>query len=133
VHLKGIKSDQSPVMSVSVEQVVKWRKGNVIWVMAMLHSSEDYVNPLPPPAIIQQVLVEFQDVFAEPKSLPPHREYDHDVSLVPGAVPITAKPYRYSPLHKDEIERQVKALPQSGSCCITVCCSNLGLNLPLRV
>jgi hypothetical protein len=60
------------------------------------------------------VLAEFKDVFAEPSSLPPHREYDHNVPLVPGAIPVNAKPYRYSPLHKDEIERQVKVLLQNG-------------------
>jgi hypothetical protein len=67
-----------------------------------------------PPPIIQQVLLEFEDVFAEPSVLPPHRQYDHTFPLLPGANPVNAKPYRYSPLHKDEIERQVKALLSAG-------------------
>jgi hypothetical protein len=58
-----------------------------------------------PPLIIQQVLLEFEDVFAEPSVLPPHRQYDHTVPLLLGANPVNAKPYRYFPLHKDEIER----------------------------
>ena len=33
---------------------------------------------------------------------------------MPNAVPVNSKPYRYSPLHKDEIERQVKELLAAG-------------------
>jgi hypothetical protein len=29
---------------------------------------------------------------------------------MPGSVPVNTRSYRYSPLHKDEIERQVKSL-----------------------
>ena len=42
----------------------------------------------------------------------PQRPYDHTIPLLP--VPINTKPYRYSPLHKDEIERQVKELLAGG-------------------
>jgi hypothetical protein len=52
-------------------------------------------------------------VFEEPTALPPHREYDHTVPLLPNVVPINVGPYRYSPLHKDETERQVKQLLQT--------------------
>jgi hypothetical protein len=69
--------------------------------MVVLHQTEEPITAV-------------QDSVAEPTSLPPHREYDHTMPLVPGAVPINTEPYRYSPLHKDEIERQVKTLLQSG-------------------
>jgi hypothetical protein len=46
--------------------------------------------------------------------LPPIRTYDHSITLIPGAVPVNSRPYRYSPLHKDEIERQVKELLEAG-------------------
>jgi hypothetical protein len=58
-----------------------------------------------PPLIIQQVLLEFEDVFAEPSVLPPHGQCDHTVPLLLGANPVNVKPYRYFLLHKDEIER----------------------------
>jgi hypothetical protein len=82
--------------------------------MVVVHQTEDSVKADPPPAIIQVVLSEFHDVFVEPTSLPPHMEYDHTILLVPGVVPVNTKPYRYSPLHKDEIEKQVKTLLQNG-------------------
>jgi hypothetical protein len=34
--------------------------------------------------------------------------------LIPGLVPINAKPYHYSPFHKSEIERQVSELLKAG-------------------
>jgi hypothetical protein len=37
--------------------------------------------------------------------LPPVRQYDHAIALKPEAVLFNARPYRYSPAHKDEIER----------------------------
>jgi hypothetical protein len=57
----------------------------------------------PVPTVITSILTEYADVFAEPKELPPHRQYDHAISLEEGTVPPNTKPYRYSPIQKDEI------------------------------
>ena len=40
--------------------------------------------------------------------------YDHAIPLQPDAVPINSRPYKYSPQHKSEIERQVKGLLEAG-------------------
>jgi hypothetical protein len=71
-----------------------------------------HVNTIPPP-VIAQILEQFVDVFAEPSSLPPHRPYDHTIPILPNSVLVNSRPYRYSPLHKDEIEKQVKSLLES--------------------
>ena len=63
---------------------------------------------------IQLLLQQYADVFQEPSSLPPHRSYDHAISLFPDAVPINSRPYHYSPQHKTEIEKQVKQLLADG-------------------
>jgi len=47
---------------------------------------------------MQKLLEELADVFEEPKTLPPHREYDHKILLEIGTTPINARPYRYSTL-----------------------------------
>lgn len=60
------------------------------------------------------MLDEFQDVFQDLKSLPPHRTFDHAISLLRDATPVNSKPYRYSPLQKTEIERQVTEMLDSG-------------------
>ena len=63
---------------------------------------------------ISDLLDEFADVFAAPKGLPPHRQYDHVVTLVDGVRPANTRPYRYSPVQKDEIEKQVREMLDSG-------------------
>jgi hypothetical protein len=53
-------------------------------------------------------------VFEVPKGLPPSREFDPLIPLLPRAIPYNARYYLYSPLHKHEIERQVWALLDDG-------------------
>lgn len=60
------------------------------------------------------MLDQYCDVFAEPHTLPPHRQYDHAITLQAGATPVNSRPYRYSPLQKDEIERQVTEMLAAG-------------------
>lgn len=78
------------------------------------------MEPVVPPAEkkplpeVQQLLDKYKDVFQQPTELPPSRFYDHHIPLVPGATPVNSRPYRYSPQHKDEIEKQVKALLSAG-------------------
>jgi hypothetical protein len=40
--------------------------------------------------------------------------YDHHIPLIHGAVPVNSRPYKYSPLHKDKIEKQVTGLLKAG-------------------
>jgi hypothetical protein len=75
---------------------------------------EEVQSALPTPTVIPQVIDDFPDVFDDPVTLPPHRYYDHTIPLLPGLVLVNSRPYHYSPLHKDEIKRQVKVLLESG-------------------
>jgi hypothetical protein len=59
-------------------------------------------------------LADFDDVFSEPRGLPPPRSRDHSITLVPGAPPVAVRPYRYPALHKDELERQCTAMLDQG-------------------
>jgi len=46
---------------------------------------------------IDQVLLEFADLFQEPKQLPPRRPgHDHQIPLIQGPNPINIRPYRYA-------------------------------------
>lgn len=74
---------------------------------------EQPAQPLCPPEI-QKLLQQFDDVFAPPTGLPPVRACDHQIPLVPGAKPVYIRPYRYAPALKDEIERQITDMLQSG-------------------
>lgn len=59
------------------------------------------------PAAISNLLAEFQVVFSTPTSLPPSRDCDHTIPLIPGTRPVNVRPYHYPPALKDEIECQV--------------------------
>jgi hypothetical protein len=94
-------------------------KGNDTWAFALVSSSpptsastDEQSRCLPDE--VQQLLDQYATVFQDPKKLPPKRSYDHDIPLVPRAVPINARPYHYSPQLKTEIEEQVKELLQAG-------------------
>lgn len=53
-------------------------------------------------------------MFQEPTGLPPVRALGHAIHLIPGATPVNCRPYRYSPLQKDEIEKQVSKMLAEG-------------------
>jgi hypothetical protein len=57
---------------------------------------------------VQRILDTFSSVFASPQGLPPRRQYDHHIPLVPGARPVSIQPYRVAPELKDEIEKQIQ-------------------------
>ena len=61
-------------------------------------------------SLLEGLLGSFDDVFAEPKGLPPARARDHHIVLKPDAAPVVVRPYRYPAAHKDELERQCAAM-----------------------
>lgn len=70
-------------------------------------------QPEVPPAM-QSILDQYPSVFSAPVGLPPRRSYDHCIPLIPGARPVTIRPYRVAPHLKTEIETQVSELLQHG-------------------
>jgi hypothetical protein len=63
---------------------------------------------------IESLLEEFEDIFSEPKTLPPKRAHDHHIPLLPGSAPTNVRPYRYPYFQKAEIEKIVKEMRDSG-------------------
>jgi hypothetical protein len=63
---------------------------------------------------LHQLLDRFSHLFAEPTALPPQRSHDHQIPLLPDSAPTNVRPYRYAQIQKDEIERTVKALLETG-------------------
>ena len=66
----------------------------------------------PHPVKVQAILNEFADVFLKdlPTGLPPQRELDHRIALVPGVEPPQMAPYRMSPQGLDEFKKQLHDL-----------------------
>lgn len=64
---------------------------------------------------IAQILSKFQEVFAEPITLPPERAgFDHRIPLKEGTDAINLRPYRYPLSQKDAIEELTEELLEQG-------------------
>ena len=58
-----------------------------------------------------QVVQEFEDVFLEEVSrLPPHREVEFSIDLVPGTGPVSMAPYRMALVELVELKKQIEEL-----------------------
>jgi hypothetical protein len=113
VKLHGVEPAPLSLQEIQADTLIKWAAGNDIWAWAVVDISPPSEEDAIPPEV-QQILQDNQDVFAEPKGLPPPRLHDHTIPTLPDSIPVNSRPYRYSPLHKDEIERQVKELCSQG-------------------
>lgn len=66
------------------------------------------------PTAVHRILEKFQDVFREPKQLPPVRGYEHTIQLLPGTKPICMRSYRYPHAHMEAMEKLVDEMLQTG-------------------
>lgn len=115
IKLQGMTTSvPTELKELSVEQAIRWHNGNDIWDTVLI-SPQPIKQREEVLSEVQPLLAEFADVFQEPCTLPPRRAHDHAIHLLPGAVPVNVRPYRYSPLQKDEIERQVAEMIAAGT------------------
>jgi hypothetical protein len=63
---------------------------------------------------VKQLLEKYSDVFASKVTYPPTRASNHSIPLLHGATPIHIRPYRYTPALKNEIERKIQEMLQTG-------------------
>jgi hypothetical protein len=63
--------------------------------------------------IVTEVLEQFKDIFAEPTTLPPQRECDHQIILHPGTKPVNKRAYRLPAYQKDALEKIIEQLVDS--------------------
>lgn len=90
-----VQSEGDLLQELSANKLVNWYKSNDIWAMVLL-TQEDTMSSAQGDPTAQAVLERYQDVFLDPKTLPPSRTYDHAISLIPGSIHMNSKPYRYS-------------------------------------
>ncbi|KAJ4811165.1 polyprotein [Rhynchospora pubera] len=86
------------------------KKGSELLVAYLFKSEleEKVITPVEPE--LGGILTDFSDVFQEPSTLPPHREVDHQIPLLPNTQPINQRPYRHSYFQKLEIEKIIEEL-----------------------
>jgi hypothetical protein len=97
----------------SLNELEKSLKGNDIWATVVVTTSADATSNAVPDSV-KAVIATYSDVFQDSGELPPHRVFDHAISLLPDSTPVNSRPYRYSPQQKDEIERQVNEMIAAG-------------------
>jgi hypothetical protein len=109
--LQGIQKPVS-VRQISTLQLKKFsRKGCPLYAIQVLNSTEGKELKVED----HPVLWEFKDVFPEEvPGLPPKRDLDFSIDLVPGAVPTSKVPYRMSTPELVELKVQLKEMLDKG-------------------
>ena len=90
------------------------RKGGVAHLVQLSPIQTSPTTPTTLPPEVQALIEHDTHLFQDPTTLPPARNMEHQIALLPGVQPVNVKPYRYSPTQKDEIERQVKDMLANG-------------------
>lgn len=75
--------------------------------IAMLSDNWDPPPHQALPQTIQALLERFSFLFQSPHGLPPTRDIDHHIHLLPQSNPVNVRPYQYPHYQKQEIEQQV--------------------------
>jgi hypothetical protein len=84
-------------------------------VIAQLCSLDVQTSKPSIPLDLQGIIDKHSKVFEDiPKGLPPTRNHDHDIHLIPRSVPPNIRPYRYSYTQKSEIEQMVEEMLEVG-------------------
>jgi len=105
VELRGIAGKPRKIISSnSMTKLLKKEQRGVIAQLCSLDvsTSKSSISPN-----IQKVLDNHSKVFETPKGLPPIRDHDHAIHLIPGSVPPNIRLYRYPYAQKSEIEHMV--------------------------
>ncbi|XP_073355335.1 uncharacterized protein [Aegilops tauschii subsp. strangulata] len=107
----AVYNPSEEILEIPAEQVTKLLDKGVETFLLQIHN---IVAQTPErhciPAAINNLLQEYKDVFAEPTTLPPKRELDHKIPLMPGVDPPHVRPYRVPHHQKEEMEKQIKHL-----------------------
>jgi hypothetical protein len=118
VTLQSLQQPSLELHSISAQEVFNSVKGNDVWAFVLVdHIPQDTIPatfPATQPPEVTHLLQSYQDVFNDPKKLPPQRSYDHAIPLLPGSIRVNARPYHYSLQHKSKIEKHVEELLSAG-------------------
>ena len=86
-------------------------KGSIAYLLASLTLDED----LSTRGELPRVVCDFPDIFPEElPGLPPEREVEFTIDLLPGTAPISMPPYRFAPTELRELKTQLQELQDLG-------------------
>jgi hypothetical protein len=87
-----------------------YRKGFQLFTAHMEETSKDRVPYLE----YKVVLKEFEDVFKDISGLPPKRDIDFSINLMPGSASVSKTPYRMSTPQLKEMQMHIEELLKKG-------------------
>ena len=107
---EGLRGEKQLFITVSGKNMLKEREQDILGLVVIEKTKEKQVEDIEPK--LQQLLHEFPHIKEEPKGLPPLRDIQHHIDLIPGASLPNLAHYRMSPqeykiLH-DHIEELLK-------------------------
>ena len=86
--------------------------GAVLFIKSVQQPEKPATVQKPAPKFLQQTLQEFSDIFVEPTTLPPSRNCDHSIPLVPDAKIVNQRSYRLPHHQKGAMEKIIAKLIQ---------------------
>ncbi|CAN0827436.1 Transposon Tf2-9 polyprotein [Linum grandiflorum] len=110
VTFKGMKKrDSAPMLMLSaLEAFTLIRDGCEAFLAHVVEDKEVKIEDM-------KVVKDFLDVFPEDlPGIPPERELEFDIELVPGTAPISIPPYRMAPVELKELKEQLQELLDKG-------------------
>ncbi|XP_043725533.1 uncharacterized protein LOC122672098 [Telopea speciosissima] len=108
---EGCKSRKPKKITIVTLQVQKLMEEGCQCYLASVMDVEAKVKPLEEIDVVK----EFQDVFPKDLTrLPPNRETEFTIDLIPGAAPVSKAPYRMAPAELREFQEQLKDLLKKG-------------------
>lgn len=114
ITLRGISANNNYCPKVSTQELHQLiEQGSVAQLITLDVKTDSLTTEHIPPEILK-VIQDHEATFHEPTGLPPNMPFDHQIPLLPGAVPVQKKPYSYAPTQKDELEQQIKEMLQKG-------------------
>jgi hypothetical protein len=116
IQWRGLDENaKTEVKEISAKQAGRAiRKGAQLF--AVFIRNEPHFDADTPHVALQGLLKEYSDVFPKdlPPGLPPRRDVDHGIDLLPGSTPPHRAPYRMSPTELKELDRQILDLLEKG-------------------
>lgn len=114
VQLQGLTPNTTSCPEITLSQLEALENSNLVCHLVQLSEIKESKEQVPCPPQISGLLSEFEALFAEPQGLPPRREFDHKITLLPGSRHVNLRPYRYNLEQKDEIEKQIVEMLRQG-------------------
>ena len=100
------ETDQATKVLSAIQLAKGVRKNEETFLPALkINEAPKDMSEIPPKVL--DVLESFKDVMPSklPKQLPPKREVDHKIELVPNVQPLARTPYRMSPPELEELRK----------------------------